>query len=512
MTTERVEPTPFDAAVPSNTAAGNAARVEQPGGGQRWVVPGLITLVVLALVVVFWLPGRVDQSGAPSAGPTTVAANNNSGASATDASQAAQQGAPAASPFADAAAARSREAAQEILSELLDVREQLELRGAQSWAGEELAALNATATAGDELYRERAFEQAIARYEDALAQGIALEGRIPAQLRTQLDNALAALAAGDADGASAALALAEQLEPGLGETQTLRDRLEALPAVLAQLTMAAEAESVGDLAGARAALEKAVKADPAHRRSAEELARVAAALLQKNFSVAMSDGYGALDSGSFKRARKAFAKAEALMPGSTEAQAALQEVQAAETARKLQDLREEAQQQVDAEQWRAALASFEAALAIDGSLLFAQKGAQLAGPRAQLAEQMQETLDNPKRLADEKVADAAEGMLRYAQGIQPRGPLLARQLDALEDLLQKARTPVSLTLLSDGETEVTVLKVVRLGQFARRELTLRPGDYVAVGTRRGFRDVRKTFTVNYGETPQPVTVACTENI
>ena len=68
-----------------------------------------------------------------------------------------------------------------------------------------------------------------------------------------------------------------------------------------------------------------------------------------------------------------------------------------------------------------------------------------------------------------------------------------------------------MSLRSDGATEVTVYKVARLGLFEERQLELRPGQYTAVGTRRGFRDVRVVFTVS-PDNVTPVFVACSETI
>ncbi|MFT4768258.1 MAG: hypothetical protein ACI8RN_001392 [Glaciecola sp.] len=64
---------------------------------------------------------------------------------------------------------------------------------------------------------------------------------------------------------------------------------------------------------------------------------------------------------------------------------------------------------------------------------------------------------------------------------------------------------------SDGLTEVTVYKVRRLGLFDTQQLNLRPGQYTAVGSRRGYRDTRIVFTVSPTQTAA-VYVACTEAI
>jgi len=67
-------------------------------------------------------------------------------------------------------------------------------------------------------------------------------------------------------------------------------------------------------------------------------------------------------------------------------------------------------------------------------------------------------------------------------------------------------------LESDERTEVTVYHVGRLGTFARRELTLRPGRYTVVGSRRGYRDVRRTLVVAAGGSGEPIQVRCEDEL
>jgi hypothetical protein len=55
-----------------------------------------------------------------------------------------------------------------------------------------------------------------------------------------------------------------------------------------------------------------------------------------------------------------------------------------------------------------------------------------------------------------------------------------------------------------------VLRVGSLGRFREKALELRPGSYVVVGTRRGYRDVRRTLVVPPGRSPDPLTIHCDE--
>ena len=65
---------------------------------------------------------------------------------------------------------------------------------------------------------------------------------------------------------------------------------------------------------------------------------------------------------------------------------------------------------------------------------------------------------------------------------------------------------------SDGLTEVRIQRVGELGAFERKELQLQPGRYVAIGTRAGFRDVRREFALVPGESPPIIDVRWTEAI
>ncbi len=99
-----------------------------------------------------------------------------------------------------------------------------------------------------------------------------------------------------------------------------------------------------------------------------------------------------------------------------------------------------------------------------------------------------------------------------ARDLDDPGPKLSEQLRRASETLEIASTPVSVQLRSDGMTAITIYKIARLGEFAERELSLRPGTYTAVGTRRGYRDVRREFTVTANGLSAPVTIVCNEAI
>jgi eukaryotic-like serine/threonine-protein kinase len=164
------------------------------------------------------------------------------------------------------------------------------------------------------------------------------------------------------------------------------------------------------------------------------------------------------------------------------------------------------------EEWRAALAEYEAALSVDPHLAFALEGRARATERAALADGLAFHTQNPLRLSSEPVAREAEALLERARGLDSPGARLRAQMAALENALASARTSVPVVIESDGLTEVTVSRVGRLGTLTRRTLALRPGSYTAVGSRRGYRDVRRQFTVSPSGAVPAIVVRCEEGI
>jgi hypothetical protein len=69
---------------------------------------------------------------------------------------------------------------------------------------------------------------------------------------------------------------------------------------------------------------------------------------------------------------------------------------------------------------------------------------------------------------------------------------------------------VAARLVSDGLTTVTIQRVGAVGVFKEKTVELRPGSYVVVGARAGYRDVRHVLVVPIGRSPAPLDVRCRE--
>jgi hypothetical protein len=148
--------------------------------------------------------------------------------------------------------------------------------------------------------------------------------------------------------------------------------------------------------------------------------------------------------------------------------------------------------------------------------VFASEGLQRSRERATLDQELRNTIEAPQRLTYAAVASDAAKQLQQAKQYTPRGPVLTRQIDRLETLLQQANTTVIITMLSDGKTDVTVYPIADrepfVERFVERQLSLKPGTYKAKGTRDFFVDVLHEFTVTHDSSPTSVTIICTDPV
>jgi len=232
---------------------------------------------------------------------------------------------------------------------------------------------------------------------------------------------------------------------------------------------------------------------------------------QAAFARAMANGLVGLDEGELEAARAAFETALTLAPGTPDAVEGLARVKAAELLMAITSRRERATAFESEERWAQAADEYSAALALDPALRFAQVGLARATTRSAMDQQLESHLARPDRLSEDAVLEQARQLLASAKRHDRPGPVLARQIDALTQAIDLASTEIRILILSDDLTNVLLYRVGELGTFKRKELLLRPGIYTVVGSRKGFRDVRRQIEVKPGPTAS-LTVRCEEKI
>ena len=420
---------------------------------------------------------------------------------------------PAAKPaWDDPALLAARAAAQEARTRFDEATKRLQASGVAAWGSAVLATAQQQADKGATAFQAKDFVAARNTYESAAGAVEALVLEIPQRLATALAAGAQALEAGDKAGAQASYELALALDPGSKEAARGLHRLTNFDQVRARVLDAQRLEQSGDITTARSAWTRVLELDADSTLARDAVARLDQQSRDIQFARVMGEAIAALDRGALDTAATQLARAQALRPNDpalTQARARLAEAQ---RVQRLRGLETESASLVASENWDAAVASYQAALKIDASLAFAREGLAQAEPRAALAQRLQSLIDQPTRLTSTAVSAQARTDLQQARAIANAGPRLREQIQKLEAAITQAAQPVSVRLRSDGQTEVTIYKVGALGRFSTHTVTLKPGRYIAVGTRNGYRDVRREFEVPAGAESHALDVRCEETL
>jgi tetratricopeptide (TPR) repeat protein len=478
-------------------AAGRASR-------RHWIRVIAVLLAVTAAGVVFVLPRQVSSPQSPPAIAALAPA-----AAVPPAHPPAQT---QVSPWNQAQLAQLRKESQDVLARLLEVQSRLKKMSVERWAGADYAAALQLAADGDAVYRSQQFEAATGRYREALAGLQRLEERADAVYAEHLKRGEQALAAGDAAAAADAFATALLIRPGDPAAARGAGRAGTLDEVMRLVDAGTAAREDGRFEEAADEFQRALALDGDSEPARSGLDAARQAIAERDFTAAMSRGYAALDRGELEAARRAFADAGKLKPGAPDARDGMRLAENRITSARIERLLAEARSLEDAEDWKHAAARYDEALKLDASLAPGQQGKARAAARAALDERLLQAIARPERLSDDPVHAEAAALLRQASTAPAPGPRLKKQIAVLGALLEQALVPVTVMFRSDNATDVTIYRVSNLGRFDTTQLALRPGRYVAAGTRPGYRDVRVEFTVAPDKPAPPVVVQCEDRI
>jgi tetratricopeptide (TPR) repeat protein/predicted Ser/Thr protein kinase len=428
------------------------------------IVWGAFALLALALVgVIFVLPGVVERD------------NGDEAATAVEAPAAPTEDEleklAAAKADADAAAGRFGE----LKTALID-------REVEAWGKADFADALLLADTADKAAESAQYATALETWRQAIGALEALDARSRELLDAALKRGASALAEGRGIDAATAFNTALAHDPENETAMHGLARAANIERVFELLEEGRRLEEEGRLDEARERFVEVSLLDAEVAGPREAIARIDAALLARSYTGAMSRAYALLSAARYEEAISAFREAARIRPGEA------------------------------AEGWRQALEIYQAILAKDPSIVFAQQGSRRAGSRAALDARLEGLLADPERLYSEQVQASARAALADANTVDNPGPRLQQQTSRLVTLIQEAMVPVLVKLESDNETEITLFRVGRLGTFDRYELELRPGTYTIVGTRRGFRDVRQQFTIRPGAPAGPFSIRCEEPI
>lgn len=490
----------------SRQEAVRRSRVPMPSRSTVALGGALLALLAIATWTVFVLPDHVDD-------PETLSvdARPTGGEVSDEAAGGSAVPSDFVPPFRRTELAKAEAQAKATLAEVVELQRLLEGEmNVEEWAADQFSSVLDLAIEADRLFLETKYEEAQAGYEAAATRLGGLRDEGLARFDDAMARGAAALDTLATEDATDAFADALTIQPNNAGARAGADRAALQPRVLELVRAAERARLRGNLDRAEELLQQARSLDPLTAGIDTKLGEVRATRADRAYRETLSIAFAALERGDFDGAEASFNRVLAARPDDAGALAGLQQTGQRRTLSRIDELRVQSEAQQNASNWETALATFDAALAIDSSLQFARDGRARILEWVEMLREIDAILDDPAALSEDARFEKANVLVVNARAQTGAGEAFEAKTQALAELLSRAATPVELVLFSDNATDVVIHSVAALGSFKRHALHLRPGRYVIVGSRDGCRDVRMEILLETGL--PPVTVRCEERL
>jgi len=405
-----------------------------------------------------------------------------------------------------------KQQAEVLLLELIEKQKLLENKAVKKWANEEFNIALTLGSSGDEHFRNQAYQQAIAAYKDAVAILTDLETQVAPTLIEHLAKGDLALTQAEKDTAIVHFELVKSIEPSNTQAINGLKRAENIKELYALLEQGGKFEAANQFTGAKTTYQKASELDPLSPEAKTALDRVSSRLTQYEFTRLINQGYASLKKRQYGDARTAFTTAQKLAPNSDKPKQGIASIEQAIRSEKLSALTAEAQHFEDAQDWGNATKSYQQMLALSSNFPTAQQGLERSRQRESILSKLNEHINRKLRLGSSQVANEAKQLLKEISSINNPGSKIEQSAITLNELIQLANQPISITLQSDNQTDIAIFKIGKLGKFDQRKIELKTGKYTIVGSRAGFRDIRNILSVASDMSSKIISVHCDEPI
>ena len=472
------------------------------------IITGIIVLAAIALVVIFILPGkfgdRKNQNGA-------------TGEQAVEQAGIARTTSPAGSILTETTKEIKISDAKDLLKKALKLLVDLESQGVKTWGAYKMVTSYEEAmdslTKANSFLDNQQFDDAIKLYHQSIEQLEQLSAGRDKRLQQSLIDGQTAVSEFDSASAAAHFKIALAIDPDNEEAKRGINRANVMDRVVELISRAKKEEVAGNLDSAGKSYRDALALDNGYQALKDDLKRINGLILERDFKDAMSVAITALGKKDFSKARLALNKAKKLQPGDPGIKDLEQQIDRMSLADNVQKLKDIVSEYEKKEKWQESLDTYLKILKLDASAGFAQTGKEKAQDMIKLYGQVEEYISNPDNLQELKNLEHARNLYTLAVSRSDVGPNLSRMAGRLNELIESYSRSLPVLIQSDNMTDVLIYKVGRFEKFSEQKLDLRPGQYKALGTRSGYRDVIVLFTVPPdSKEVTTVSISCGEKI
>ena len=213
------------------------------------------------------------------------------------------------------------------------------------------------------------------------------------------------------------------------------------------------------------------------------------------FNQAVSQAKQALAAQNTSEVKQALQRAKAIYPSHPDTAEITQALAQLESKQRLTQHLAMAEQAQKADNWSSVTQALTAALKETPADAKLKDRLNTAKRIVELQQTMTDLLASPYSLSSDALQAKANIALTQSENVVANSPTLKHSAQQLRSTLSAINTPVSVDVLSDGETAVSVRGVGQVGTVKAKTISLRPGKYTFEGKRAGYKSKLVDVTV-----------------
>jgi tetratricopeptide (TPR) repeat protein len=414
-------------------------------------------------------------------------------------------------PFANTQRTIARERAQKSLAQFVEFQLQLEEKmQIQNWGETEFSQALQAAELGDLEFANENYDAAISAYEEAASFLGQLIDDGNQRVQTLLVETRVALEQREQATALARIQEIRTIQPDNPSLASLDQRAQLIPNIVDLLRAAKNQELQGAFQAAINTYNLIEKLDSATAGLSQAMQSLQSAALKQKVTLLIGQGFRQLNTQSYDSARSSFREALTFDPNDSIARGGLEQVAKANDLNVIAQQRARAEEALKAEQWPTAVDAYSEILSLDKNIQFAVTGLAEAKSHATTESLLSVITQEPTKLSSQALFLEAQTIVATAKELSHRGQKMNTLIDQTAELLRQYKDPVLVQLVSDDATDIIISNIGRLGAFAEKELSMRPGQYTIRGSQDGCRDLYLSVLVIPGI--EPIDLSCKERL
>lgn len=332
-----------------------------------------------------------------------------------------------------------------------------------------------------------------------------------AAFTAKLNDAQAAFDANEINQALLSITQALKIKPSAANALELKQRISVYPEIQKLLNAVKIAKAENNPEKQIEFLEKILLLDSKQEQVALDLTQLKAQVTASKFQAYINDGLRLVSQGKLEQARATYNNAKSIYSDRPELKVLADKISQLQDNDSIADTHHRIANLKASDDWSAILALVNSAGNKYPNDEVIADHKKLAVTVLDLRNQAASYLSRPERLADQNVKAHALAFIRQASPSLIYSSGLAADIKAISDQIDSRAVTYPVTILSDGNTHITIVKTGIIGEVKTKTINLADGSYDVVGSRVGYKTKQLTLKVGSGLSNQ-LTMVCDERV